>query len=209
MDHQRQQKNKSLIPECDSQPLVDYIQQMFPLRDEIVQFILANTKFIKLSKGSYLLKPGEYCQHYYYIHKGVLRSFLKFGRKEITIWINPENEITTSIRSISNNKPSDEFIHALEDCELVSIPFPAMQQLYEQFPEMNIIGRKLLEEYYAASEERVYICRIPDAGSRYSHFIETRPELVNRIPLKYVASYLGMTLETLSRLRARNASKRA
>jgi hypothetical protein len=74
---------------------------------------------------------------------------------------------------------------------------------------MNVVGRKLLEEYYAASEERVYICRIPDARSRYQHFMETRQELVNRIPLKYIASYLGITLETLSRLRAKNASRRA
>jgi CRP-like cAMP-binding protein len=139
----------------------------------------------------------------------VLRSYVKYGSKEITIWINPENEITTAIRSMSNNKPADEYIQAIEDCELVVIPFEAMQEIYERFPEMNMVGRKLLEEYYAASEERVYICRIPDARSRYQHFMETRQELVNRIPLKYIASYLGITLETLSRLRAKNASRRA
>ena len=63
----------------------------------------------------------------------------------------------------------------------------------------------LLEEYYAASEERVYIARLPNAGARYEHFINSRPELLNRISLKYVASYLGITLETLSRLRAKKS----
>jgi CRP-like cAMP-binding protein len=202
-------KNVRSQNNAGSQPLVDYINQMFPLKSEIVDYIRQNTFAKKLAKGKFLLRQGEVCNHYYYIHKGVLRSFLKFGKKEITIWINPENEITTSIRSMNGSRPSDEYIQALEDCELVVIPFDAMEALYDRFPEMNMVGRKLLQEYYAASEERVYICRIPDARSRYQHFIDTRPELVNRIPLKYVASYLGITLETLSRLRSRKASKLA
>ena len=202
-------KNSRFQNNAGSQPLVDYIHEMFPLRSEIVEYIRQNTFSKKLPKGKFLLRQGEVCSHYYYIHKGVLRSFLKFGKKEITIWINPENEITTSIRSMNGSRPSDEYIQALEDCELVVIPFDAMEALYDRFPEMNMVGRKLLQEYYAASEERVYICRIPDARSRYQHFIDTRPELVNRIPLKYVASYLGITLETLSRLRSRKASKLA
>jgi CRP-like cAMP-binding protein len=202
-------KNVRSQNNAGSQPLVDYINQMFPLKSEIVDYIRQNTFAKKLAKGKFLLRQGEVCNHYYYIHKGVLRSFLKFGKKEITIWINPENEITTSIRSMNGSRPSDEYIQALEDCDLVVIPFDAMEALYDRFPEMNMVGRKLLQEYYAASEERVYICRIPDARSRYQHFIDTRPELVNRTPLKYVASYLGITLETLSRLRSRKASKLA
>jgi CRP-like cAMP-binding protein len=202
-------KNVRSQNNAGSQPLVDYINQMLPLKSEIVDYIRQNTFAKKLAKGKFLLRQGEVCNHYYYIHKGVLRSFLKFGKKEITIWINPENEITTSIRSMNGSRPSDEYIQALEDCDLVVIPFDAMEALYDRFPEMNMVGRKLLQEYYAASEERVYICRIPDARSRYQHFIDTRPELVNRTPLKYVASYLGITLETLSRLRSRKASKLA
>lgn len=208
MENQSAQKNIQHEPQ-DSLPLVEYINQMYPLKEEIRQFIMQNTYFKKLPKGKFLLKPGEICGHYYYIHKGILRSYIKYGVKEITIWINPENEITTCIRSMSNNKPSDEYIQAVEACELVVIPFEVMQQVYEKFPEMNMVGRVLLEEYYAASEERVFICRIPDAKSRYRHFVETRPELANRIPLKHIASYLGITLETLSRLRAKNASRPA
>jgi hypothetical protein len=70
---------------------------------------------------------------------------------------------------------------------------------------MNIAVRILLEEYYAASEERAYISRLPSAEKRYNHFNATRPELLNRIPLKYVASYLGMSEETLSRLRGKKS----
>jgi CRP-like cAMP-binding protein len=184
-------------------PLIDFINKIYPLNDEIREFMSSRTTFRKVSKGKFLLKPGEYCKDYYYIHKGILRSYIKYGEKEITIWINPEGEITTSIRSIAGSRVSDEYIQVIENAEMVIIPFDAMRELYETFPEMNRVGRMLLEEYYAASEERVYIARIPNAQARYQHFINSRPELLNRIPLKYVASYLGITLETLSRLRAK------
>ncbi|MBO9573033.1 MAG: Crp/Fnr family transcriptional regulator [Chitinophagaceae bacterium] len=190
-----------------AQPLIDFINRIYPLSDEIKEFIIQNTSHKKVPKGKYLLKAGEICNEYYFIYKGILRSFLKFEEKEITIWINPEDEITTAIRSMTSHEPADEYIQAIESCELVVIPFGVMQELYERFPEMNKVGRMLLEEYYAASEERVYICRIPNAESRYRHFIESRPELANRISLKYIASYLGMTLETLSRLRGKRAGK--
>ena len=188
-------------------PLVDFINKIYPLSDELMEFISSRTTFKKVSKGKFLLKPGEYCKEYYYIHKGILRSYIKYGEKEITIWINPEGEITTSIRSIAGCRESDEFIQVIENCELVVIPFDAMQELYDRFPEMNKVGRMLLEEYYAESEERVYIARLPNAQVRYQHFINSRPELLNRIPLKYVASYLGITLETLSRLRAKKSGR--
>ena len=184
-------------------PLVEFINNIYPLTEEIMEFMSSRTTFKKVSKGKFLLKPGEYCNDYYYIHKGILRSYIKYGEKEITIWINPEGEITTAIRSIAGSRLSDEYIQVIENAELVVIPFNAMRELYERFPEMNKVGRMLLEEYYAASEERVFIARLPNAQARYQHFINSRPELLNRIPLKYVASYLGITLETLSRLRAK------
>jgi len=74
-------------------PLVDFINKMYPLTPEIMEFMSSRTAFKKVSKGKFLLKPGEYCKDYYFIHKGILRSYIKYGEKEITIWINPEGEI--------------------------------------------------------------------------------------------------------------------
>ncbi|MBL7698226.1 MAG: Crp/Fnr family transcriptional regulator [Chitinophagaceae bacterium] len=207
MNNQPFQKNSAFAPKPDCWPLVEFISQFYPLREELVDFIISRTTFKKIPKGKFLLKPGEYCKDYYYIHRGILRSFIKYGNKEITIWINPEGEITTAIRSISGSRISGEYIQVIENADLVVIPFEAMAELYERFPEMNKVGRMLLEEYYAASEERVFIARIPNAEARYQHFLQSRPELLNRIPLKYVASYLGITLETLSRLRAKKTRR--
>lgn len=189
----------------DHSPLVDFMRAIYPLGKKTRQYILQNSFRKKIIKGKYLLKPGDFCTHYYYIHKGVLRAFIKEDNKEITTWINPENEITTSIRSMSRREPSLEYIQAIENCDLYVISFESLQKMYALFPEMNIVVRILLEEYYAASEERSYISRLPSAEKRYRHFTASRPELVNRIPLKYVASYLGMSEETLSRLRGKKS----
>ncbi|HTN07617.1 hypothetical protein [Agriterribacter sp.] len=189
----------------DHSPLVDFMRAIYPLGKKAGQYIIQNSFRKKIIKGKYLLKPGEFCAHYYYIHKGVLRAFIKEGKKEITTWINPENEITTSIRSMSRREPSLEYIQVMENSDLYVMSFESLQKMYALFPEMNIVVRILLEEYYAASEERSYISRLPSAEKRYRHFIASRPELVNRIPLKYVASYLGMSEETLSRLRGKKS----
>lgn len=186
-------------------PLADFIGMVYPIGKKTEQYIIQNSFRRRVSRGKYLLKPGQFCSHYYYIHKGVLRSFIKEDNKEITTWINPENEITTSIRSMARSEPSLEYIQALENSDLYAISFESLQKMYTLFPEMNIAVRILLEEYYAASEERAYISRLPSAEKRYNHFNATRPELLNRIPLKYVASYLGMSEETLSRLRGKKS----
>ncbi len=101
-----------------------------------------------------------------------------------------ENEMVTSIRGLSLQEPSLENIQAIEECDLVVADYTALQHLYENFLEMNIVGRKLLEQYYKDAEERAFICRIPNASKRYRHFIDTKGSLANRIPLKYIASYL-------------------
>ncbi|HMR92869.1 MAG TPA: Crp/Fnr family transcriptional regulator [Chitinophagaceae bacterium] len=189
------------------EPLVKFISQIAPLNKEIEKYIYDHCFPKKLLRGKFLLKPGEHCQHYYFIHKGLLRAYIKYAGKEITTWINPENEITTSIRSMSNNEPSREYIQALEDSDLIVIPYTALQQLYDNYPVMNTIGRIVLEEYYGGAEDRAFISRIPNAEMRYDHFLRSSPELATRVPSKYIASYLGMTEETLSRLRRKKTMK--
>jgi len=184
-------------------PLVSFVRYFYPINDEIVDYINKNTFSLNIPKGHYLLRTGEVCRHLYLIQKGVIRAYIKDGTKEITTWITSENEIVTSIRGFNQQLPSLENMQSIEDCSLVCADYETLQYLYERYPEMNIVARKLLEQYYGDAEERAFISRIPNAGKRYKHFIETKGTLANRIPLKYIASYLGMTLETLSRIRGK------
>lgn len=171
----------------------------------MIEYLNEHTYPLKIRRGTYLLKPGEICNHLYLINKGLIRAFIKEGTKELTTWISHENEVVTSIAGLSQQKPSREYIQAMEDCDLTIATYEALQHMYTYFPEMNTVGRLLLERYYLDAEERAYISRIPSAEKKYKHFIETRSELVNRVPLKYVASFLGMTVETISRIRAKKS----
>lgn len=181
--------------------LIDFIQNVQPISKAAADYI-AETCFVqKTLRGKYLLKPGEYCQNYYFITKGLLRAFIKLGGKEVTTWINLEGAITTSIRSMSKRAPSREFIQTLDDCEFIVIPYDALDNMYKNFPEMNTVGRMILSAYYGDAEERAFISRIPNAEKRYHFFLEYNADVATRVASKYIASYLGMTEETLSRIR--------
>lgn len=184
-------------------PLATFVNYVYPVSDAATSFINQHSYPQQVERGSYLLKAGEVCKHLYFIRKGAIRGYVKEGTKEITTWITAENEMVTSIRGLSLQEPSLENIQAIEHCDLVVATYESLHYLYENYIEVNIVGRKLLEQYYRDAEERAFISRIPNAAKRYHHFLETKSDLANRIPLKYIASYLGMTIETLSRIRSK------
>lgn len=188
--------------------LFNVLSAIYPVSAEAIAYAKSKIQLLQISKGSLLVQSGEHCDHLYFVNKGVLRGFVKQGVKDITTWITAENELVTSISSYYQQIPSIENIEALEDCILVSIHRDDMQYLYTNHPEVNTIVRIILEKYYQDAEERAYICRLTEATSKYHRFINTKSQLLNRIPLKYIASYLGMTLETLSRIRSRLTHQR-
>ncbi|MEI9806781.1 MAG: Crp/Fnr family transcriptional regulator [Bacteroidota bacterium] len=184
-------------------PLATFFNTIHPLSKEAIASIDRDTFPVTLRKGNFLVKPGSSSNDLYLVLKGVIRGYIKEEGKEITTWINEENEVVGSIRNLGLEIDSDEYVQAIEDAELIAIPHALITYLYANFPEANIIGRILLEENYRGAEERAYISRIPSAEKKYKRFVATRGSLLNRIPLKYIASYLGMTLETMSRIRSK------
>jgi CRP-like cAMP-binding protein len=185
----------------DITPLLQVLRYVHPLSPEVVAFLQKHVISLSVRKRKLLLKEGTVCNHIYFVVKGAIRGFRREGQKDITTWIVIENELVTSIFSLDNPSPSVENIQALENSELLAITYDELDQLYEQFPEFNLIARKLLQHYYADAEKRAFIARLTKAENKYRNFLMMHPSLANRIPLKYIASYLGMTLETLSRVR--------
>lgn len=184
-------------------PLVTFANAIHPLSDEARDY--ANRKCFshRVRKGDFLVRTGEICSYFYFIQKGILRGYVQDSKKEITTWITAENELATSITSFHSQTKAFENIQAIEDAELTGLHYDDLQFLYSNYPEVNIAGRKLLEKYYKDAEERSYIARLTEATSKYQRFIATKSFMLNRVPLKFIASYLGMTLETLSRIRSK------
>jgi len=170
---------------------------------EVIDYFSRHTFLKTIEKGEFLLVTGGICEGYYFICSGALRGMVLENGKEITTWISVENELVTSISSIDQNSPAFESIQALEDCVMIVIHKDDMFRLYEEHPQFNITGRKVLEAYYKDAEKRAFIARLNSAENKYKFFLESYPHLINRIPLKFISSYLGMTLETLSRVRGK------
>lgn len=202
-----QGSGKAIVPAPDIAPLLTVLNYFHPLTPEMESYLKKNVTTMSVRKRKLLLKEGNFCEHVYFIVKGAVRGFTREGQKDITTWIVVENELVSSILSLNQRIPSNENIQVLENTDLLVIRNDDLQQLYEQMPAFNVVARRLLQHYYADAERRAFIARLTKAENKYRHFLLHHEPLANRIPLKYIASYLGMTLETLSRVRKKFSSR--
>lgn len=190
-----------LSNKTDVSQLLPVLNALHPISASITDFISSRCIAKKVGKKKLLVRTGEVCNYIYFIRKGLIRGFIKEGNREITTWMTAENEFVTSISGLIKNDPSIENIQTIEDCQLLALSFDDLEILYEHFPEFNIVIRKLLQYYYLDAENRAVIARIHNAEKRYQYFLQQHGHLANRVPLKYIASFLGLTIETISRVR--------
>ncbi len=192
----------------DISSVVTILNYFHPVSEGIVKFLKEHAYAVFFNRGELLLEEGQVCEHIYFIRKGVVRGFIKDGKKDITTWITAEGEMVSSILSFERKGSSIENMQAIEDCEMLALTLVDLEKLYEQFPEFNIVSRKLLQQYYSDAEGRAFIARLTNAETRYKQFLTRYSHFANRIPLTYIASFLGMTLETLSRVRRKLSTKK-
>lgn len=185
-----------------AEPLLQVFNYIHPMSMEAEMFLIENLYPVVLKKGKKLHKAGGICDQVFFVVKGAVRGFIKEGNKDSTTWITIENEMVVAIYSFMNQVPTIENMEAIEDCFLLGLSHVNLQKMYVDFPEVNILSRKILEKYYSDAEIRALIARLKKAENKYAYFLETYPQLSNRIPLKCIASFLGINLETLSRVRA-------
>jgi CRP-like cAMP-binding protein len=187
----------------EAQPFLNAFKYFYEVNEATALFFMQNTYPLTISKGELLHKAGDICNHIYFITKGALRGFVKEGDKEKTTYISIENEMVTAIYSYYMQRPSVENMDAVEDCKLLKMSHEKLQQLYELEPTTNILVRRILEKYYSDAEMRALTSRFSNADIKYEFFLQNYSHLANRIPLKYIASFLGINIETLSRVRAK------
>ncbi|WP_443944159.1 Crp/Fnr family transcriptional regulator [Pedobacter sp. AW1-32] len=187
------------------QSVLSYFRNLTTLSDGFVREIEGGAHFLEIKKNKYILSPLEYNSNVFFLAKGLARGFVKYQDKELTTWISLGNEFISAIQNPYDNlsSPSIEYIQSLEDAKLVAIPQILIYHLYDVYPETNIIGRKILNMQHHQASERAILARLPTAENRYERFMETHAHVFARVPLRCIASYLGMRLETLSRIRNR------
>ncbi len=138
----------------------------------------------------------------YFIKKGLVRIYYLKDGKEITDNFSAENEWITSIYSFLQNIPDHFHIQTLEPTEALKISLDDLEECFKDFPEMERFGRMLISTYFLEQSERIIMLQFNSAKERYQFFERTSKNKLTRVPLGMLASHLGMTQETLSRVRS-------
>ena len=181
--------------------LIARLNEFYPMGEALTERIVSITKITSHPKKSVLLKEGDINTHVCMVTSGLVRSYYLNEGRDITSRFMDEGFIITSWISFYTRKPGNEFIETQEDTTLACVHYNDVQKLYDEFPEFNIIGRKQVEYSFYLSELRTRMLRKHTAEEKYKFFLENHPNLMQRVSLKHIASYLGMNEETLSRVR--------
>ena len=178
----------------------DFIADIIPLSGELRERLDSILKMKVFGRKEFLLREGQVCDKIYFVEKGLVRLYYLKDGVEICSGLLLEGGFMISVESFFRKQKSYEFMQAVEETTVYYILFEELEALYKDFTEFNIVGRKLITEYYIRSEERNYILRRLSAREKFRHFQELFGANTVRIPRKDIASYLGINLETLSRL---------
>ncbi|MFC3879867.1 Crp/Fnr family transcriptional regulator [Algoriphagus namhaensis] len=184
-------------------PLHSYIEKLHPLKEGVKDQIEQSFLFKKVNKNEFLLQEGEVCKFNYFVLNGSLRLYKVDSKGEEQIrYFAFENKFATNLTSFITGLPSEEYIQANEKSELFYIPKPIFFDLVESLPPINCVYRNILENAYITSQKRIYNFQSYSALERLKWLLEEYPKILSRLPSRLIASYLGITPFTLSRLKA-------
>jgi CRP-like cAMP-binding protein len=159
---------------------------------------------VVFAKNEYLVREGKICRHLYFLQQGALRGFYNLDGKEITHWFAFEEDFVTYFHSFITQKPAVENIQLLEGSVLYCLTKESLNTLMAGHHEIERLVRLAYEKYYIRLEERFVNAHFKTATERYQDLLQQTPHLLERVPLGYIASYLGISPETLSRVRSRH-----
>jgi len=194
--------------------MIDFekLKHVFPFfqelgTDDVFKF-LEHTKLLKLNQGDIFLKQGSLKSNLYFVKEGLIRSyFVDEKGEEITNRLRYENQVMSCYEIDLLNEPSRFNLQALEPTELIVIDVKAMRQIVDDNPKFEAGRRFFLTTTLVESLEALDDFMLLSAEQRYLKFVKEHPELLNRVPNKYIANVLGITPQSLSRIRKRIATK--
>jgi CRP-like cAMP-binding protein len=183
--------------------LFSLLNNIHPLSALLKHYLSENLKSRTISKKELLLAAGDTSRQIYFIRRGLLRCYYMEKGEDICSMFIKEEDIFVSASSFFLQKKSHESVQAIEDSHTWYLGYEELQHIFKHFPESNIIARVLFIRSYLLSERRLHLIRMKQASERYKNMLELSPELVLRVPAKYLASYLGVSAGTLSRIRGK------
>ena len=181
--------------------LFQYFKKFNLLSKEAEHAIAEISSIVTIKKNKDLQPIGHTCKTIYFINKGVARIYYLKDGIDITESFAFENNIIARVESLFTGKPSRKAIQILEDAEIVAINANQLFKLYDTYPEIERLFRKIFEAAYVETVNRIEGIQFHSAEERYKALLHEAPNVLMRVPLKHVASYLGITQVSLSRIR--------
>jgi CRP-like cAMP-binding protein len=178
----------------------------FKLPKRLIERVISFYEVQGVLKDEFLVAKGKHCQHLCIIEKGYLRFYSDTEKKTITHWIFGQHQLITDVASFFFQEPTKWNIQALTDTTIYTLTYRNYQKLREEVPEWDHYERLFIIKLLSALENRVYSLLSMSAEERYQYLFRSDANMFNELPLQYLASMLGMTPETLSRIRAKSIS---
>ncbi|WP_167619509.1 Crp/Fnr family transcriptional regulator [Maribellus sediminis] len=180
--------------------LINYIEQIVKLDDAAKAALHELAAIEHFAKNEFILEPGQRCNKIWFLKAGMVRKFFFHDGKEKTVWITTENEIFTSLQSYAQRRHSDEYLQACEKCEVISISRGNSEKLI-RFPAFVTFTNTLMEREFSNIDKNTKALSSTDARGKYEYLKKIAPEMTKRAKLGHIASLLGISQETLSRIR--------
>ncbi len=178
-----------------------YLKQFPHYTPKVFEELIPHLIKKSIVSGDFFLQQGKICKSIAFIEKGIMRLFYLHDGKEITNCFCKENTITCSYSSLITQKESHIAIQAVEYTELIVLPYASLMKLYEKNLFWQQVGRLAAQNEFITTESHNRFLRDLSATERYTQILENESDLLQRVPLNYLASYLQITPETLSRIR--------
>ncbi|OJJ22227.1 hypothetical protein BKI52_08220 [marine bacterium AO1-C] len=183
-----------------------YLQKYFRIPSEEIAQVASLFREEKLQKGDFFVKKGRQCRKLGFLLEGYLRFYFTTETKEITHWIFWQGHLVTDVSSFYLQTPSKWHVQALTDCHLYTINYDDYQKINQFVPSWGQINQTFIVKCFSGLENRIFTFLSMSAEERYQYLFDAHKELFQYIPLNYLASMLGITPETLSRIRKKRIS---
>ncbi|MNK25120.1 Cyclic nucleotide-binding domain protein [compost metagenome] len=178
------------------------LDQIFPLPEHSKSVLKNLISEVEFPKDTIIIKAGKVEKTIYFIKKGIVRAFVPQENQDVTFWFGKESDVVLPMKSYVDNDQNYENIHLLEDSILYQLEISALRELFETDIHIANWGRKLAEKELVKTEELFISRQFRTASQRYLELLRVQPEILQRVQLGYIASFLGITQVSLSRIRA-------
>ena len=182
--------------------ILAHFAQLTIVSPELSQAIRQRLRQHSVKKGAFLHEADSVCTRTYWIKMGIVRLYYLQDGREVTDFFSSQGQWITSADSFMTNRIDQCYLQAIDDCDLFSFTNDDLLWLFDHFPPMERFGRIVMSQLFIQQSERLHSLRFTSAAERYQYFCVSHRVILNRLPLGMIASYLGITQETLSRIRA-------